>query len=483
MAQIIIPQYQTGTDIGTLSGIARQYKTDIPTLQKLNPQITDINKITAGASLNIPDLEKPTTSAVGSNQAIVSSDLARNQYKQDVDKLGILETGISGTTITPTPTEKPQEGAVLPQEKPSITFKSVNPAFQSIVDQTNETIKQFQSQGGTLTPELQQQLNNINNFQFQKTQAIADAREATEGKNATKLNEAITKVSEADTATKTEIETLRANLKTQQETYLATLKPTEAETELKRKLNTLRTERQLLPLELRQEGISAAGIQGRQIDDERVRAIQEGNLLAEIGLEQEARQFKTLSVEKQLGFIRDDIALQNKIDEQLKTNERQVVEDARNLSKDSISALSNIVNEFGDKGLDWQDIGQNPQAQVDILNMIKPYPGLTVDIISSALKIAKQQKIFDNALKIKEKSKTESNKILQIENKLIQSKNGGEFVDGNVYLEEKRRSTLNPSEFDSRFGNLLSDSDQTKYGISKTKSKINSNNALNFEDL
>lgn len=32
----------------TLSQLAATYKTDIATLQKLNPQITDINKIYAG---------------------------------------------------------------------------------------------------------------------------------------------------------------------------------------------------------------------------------------------------------------------------------------------------------------------------------------------------------------------------------------------------------------------------------------------------
>lgn len=370
--------------------------------KQLSGYVGDPTKLQIGTILPAPDLQKPTTSAIGQNQAIESSDLARNQYKQDTEKLSSLEAGIGGT---PTLTEKPQEGAVLPQEKLAITFKSSNPAFQSVLDQTNETIKQFQAQGGTLTPEMQQQLNNVNNFQFQKTQAIADARTAADTKDATKLNEAIVKANKADTDTKTEIETLRENLKTQQETYLATLTPTIAETELKRKLITLRTERKLMPLELRKEGISAIGIGGRIIEDERTRAIQEGNLLAEIGLEQESRQFKTLSAEKQLGFIRDDLVLQQKIDEKLKENERQVIQDAQNLSKDSISVLSNIVNEFGDNGYDWQDIGQNPQAQVDILNMIKPYSGLTVDIISSALKVAKQQKIFENALKIAQETR------------------------------------------------------------------------------
>ena len=43
----------------TLGAIAKKYNTDIPTLQKLNPSITDPNKIYAGASLNLPT--PPTT--------------------------------------------------------------------------------------------------------------------------------------------------------------------------------------------------------------------------------------------------------------------------------------------------------------------------------------------------------------------------------------------------------------------------------------
>lgn len=396
MAQIIIPQYIPGTSIGTLSGIAQQYKTDIPTLQKLNSQITDINKIQAGAILNVPDVEKPITSAIGQNQAIISSDLARNQYEQDIEKLGSLEAGISQT---PPMAEKPQEGAILPQEtlleKPAITFKSANPAFQSVLDQTNEAIKQFQSQGGTLTPEINQQLNNINNFQFQKTQAIANARQAEEEKDATKLNEELTKVKEAETAQKTSIDTLRKNLETARAGVITSLTPTEKETELKKKLITLRTERQLLPLELRQEGISAAGIAGRQVEDERVRAIQESNLLAEIGLEQESRQMKQTSFEKQAEFIWKDIELQNKIQEKLTEQENKVVEQTRNLRKDSLDTLKNILDSF--EGLAWGDM--DAQTQTDIIKMISPYKDLTTTMVSDALKISKQQKVFDNALK------------------------------------------------------------------------------------
>lgn len=392
MAQIIIPQYISGTDTGTLSGIARQYKTDIPTLQRLNPQITDINQIQAGATFNIPDVKKTTD--ISSSQIINSSDLARNQFNKDLETLPKIEGEF---TSQPLP-EKPA-GEVKTEQpviKPEITIKSSNLAFQSIIDQTNETLRQFKEQGGTLTPELTQQLSQINSFQAQKTMAVANAREAADIKDATKLNEELTKAKEIDTATKTAIDTLRENLKTARESYISALKPTEAETELKRKLNTLRTERKLLPLELRREGISAAGIAGRQVEDERVRAIQEGNLLMEIGLEQEARQFATTAKEKQVDWISKDIELQTKIDDKIKEDAKNVLKDARELRKDSLSAMSDILSKEGLGGLAWEDL--DTQSQADLIETAKQF-NIPLNLLTRAMANVKQQKVFDNALK------------------------------------------------------------------------------------
>ena len=54
-----------------------------------------------------------------------------------------------------------------------------------------------------------------------------------------------------------------------------------------------------------------------------------------------------------------------------------------------------------------------------------------------------------------------------ITNTLTASRKGGEHVDGNVYLEERRKSSLGPTEFDKRFGDLLSPSDRKKFDIGK----------------
>jgi len=54
--------------------------------------------------------------------------------------------------------------------------------------------------------------------------------------------------------------------------------------------------------------------------------------------------------------------------------------------------------------------------------------------------------------------------------RLQESRQGGTYIDGNVYVEERRNSSLTPSDFDSRFGYLLSPGDQVKFGVIKEPS-------------
>lgn len=64
-----------------------------------------------------------------------------------------------------------------------------------------------------------------------------------------------------------------------------------------------------------------------------------------------------------------------------------------------------------------------------------------------------------------DKQVAEANAIQTV---LEASKQGGQYVDGNVYLAQRIKSRMSLSEFDGRFGQLLSPEDRTKYGIGKT---------------
>jgi hypothetical protein len=279
-------------------------------------------------------------------------------------------------------------------QNPIGTISTTNPALQGLFDNANKVLTDFQSRGGQITPEIQQRIQSINDFETQKTSAIASARSAAEAKDAAGLNAGVTGATTAEKSQQEIINSLLGDLKTARESTVTALAPNEQEKQLRSRLNTLRTERQLLPLELRQEGISAQGIGGRQIEDERVRAIQESNLLAEIGLEQDARKMKVASAEQQADYITQDIDLRMKIQDALKKQEEDVVNQARTLRKDSISALADIVDSFS--GLSFADM--DVQTQADVLETAKQF-GISPSLISGALENAKRQQVFDNAIK------------------------------------------------------------------------------------
>ena len=348
----------------TLSGLAQQYKTNIEELMRLNPNIANPNFISAGANLNVPDI-----------QQLISQP--------------ILSAGQSAIATKPIqPTSQP-----VPIQPISITTS--NPALQQLFTSANQLIADYHAKGGKFTPEMAERVRLINEAEIQKMSLTAKARTAADNKDAVVLNESLTAAKTAEKNQQDEIDTLLADLKTARTTFIESIKPTQAESDLRTKLNTLRTERQLLPLELRQEGISVIGIQARQVDDERVRAIQEQNLLLEIGLKQEARQFETAVKEKQISFIKDDIAIQQKIQDRLDQKEKDTLAEARNLRKDALAAMSDILTSF--KGLAWSDL--DAESQVDLMDTSKQF-NIPLNLLTKAMENTKQQQIFENAIKL-----------------------------------------------------------------------------------
>ncbi|KKM64267.1 hypothetical protein LCGC14_1503080 [marine sediment metagenome] len=388
--------------------------------------------------------------------AVITSEPARQQFDTDVERVETAELQFaSSDTATITPT-----GA--------ITFKSPNVAFQSLVDQTNQLIESTK-ESGAITPETQDKINQVSNFEAEKTQAIADAREAIDKKDATASREATARADEIEAQQKSIVTQLIEEMREARAGFIESLAPTERETELRRSLRTLRTERQLLPLELRQEGISAAGIEARQVGDERVRAIQEGNLLFELGLEQEARQFKTLAAEKQLGFIQDDLDLQFKIEEGIRAEEKNILKEARALRKESLSAMSDIVESF--EGLAFEDL--DAETQAELLDTAKNF-GIPVNLLSAAMKNAKQQQIFDRSIKerTREVAETRERRLGEEEEKIPT------FEEFLTEAQEEAAQTFTQKTRDEL--RKIYDEEVAKL---KTGTKAPSGGALDFENL
>ncbi|HEB13531.1 MAG TPA: hypothetical protein ENI13_00970 [candidate division CPR3 bacterium] len=335
---------------------------------------------------------KPT-----SGGAVITSDLARNQFDKNVQFLDRAEANIQPTgEIVTKPVEAPEQPATqaIPDQQPvAINVSSASPAVQATAKTVNDTIADMRAKGVEITPEMENRLLSVSNFEADKNLALARARSAQEEGDAEMVNVAIEESKQAETTQQDVLASLLTELRDTRERFIASLKPTEREAELRRSLSESRTKREMLPIELRQQGISAAGIQAGQINDERVRAIQERNLLTELGLEQESRQAEALGLEAGLSFIGQDIDLQFKIQDRLDNEEANIIGEARTLRKDALSALSNIVDTF--EGLSFEDM--DVETQSEVLDMARQF-NITPNLLASALKNAKQQQILKNAI-------------------------------------------------------------------------------------
>ncbi len=354
---------------------------------------------------------------------------------------GVREEIPQAPSVPPAPAPpavSPAPPPIVPPTPGPVTLTSSNPAINALVGEVNRMLGAGEEiRPEAFTPELQSAIDRINSLETDKLSALASARDAAEGQDAGALNEALGKVDETEVAQKDFLTQLLEEQRRVRETFISGLVPTERETDLQRQLNTLRTERQLLPLELRKEGISAEGIRAGQIEDERVRAIQEQNLLFELGLEQEAREFTTSVLEKQLSFIRDDLDLTFKIEDRLRKEEENIVDRAQKLSANTLGILSDIVSQF--EGLAWEDMDADTQAQV--LNIIKPFPDLDASLLSDALRNAKQQQILDKALAERKQTLAERREARLLGDEEPDVKSFEEFL---AEAQEEARQTFAP---------------------------------------
>lgn len=121
-------------------------------------------------------------------------------------------------------------------------------------------------------------------------------------------------------------------------------------------------------------------------------------------------------------------------------------------------------------------------------------PETLIASIKSQEDAAAKQLSFENNLKkmaaTPHYAATEGDKdlseIRRLDSVLNASRQGGQYVDGNVYQSQKRTSRLSAQDFDARFGNLLSPSDQSKYGVSSsgvTKTPAQQSELLNNLNL
>ena len=161
------------------------------------------------------------------------------------------------------------------------------------------------------------------------------------------------------------------------------------------------------------------------------------------GAQQGAQTFR-----EQLGAFGSAVEAAQAFSDKLQAEERQKVDDAKAIVEFALS-------QGGSSGLEAL-MNANP----DLLKTA----GLDAKTVQGLIPAIKRQE------QLKAPRGTEGDRTMgeinRINSALVSSKRGGQFVDGNVYLEQRRLSSIPQDEFDSRFASLLSPSDRQAYGVS-----------------
>jgi LysM repeat protein len=310
-------------------------------------------------------------------------------------------------------------------------------------------------------------------------------------------------------------ELLQTNGITATQTKLAGLDKTIADMEASLTQGMYDEEGQLRPMELigtRQQELNRQG-QEKLDSLTREKAVYQTELSNKMGIVENLMKYKGADYENatqeyttsfnqalQYAQLLSGMASQEAtIENQAKDNARANLTVVTNMLKDSNTTIANastsIKNQI--KQLELQagipvgstEAFSNSTPNVEILSAIQGTDAEGNDIVTYIYKdqktgMAGTKQVISTGGKTTEKASatekataSEQTEINRVQSQLEASRNGGENVDGNVYLSLRASSTLSPTEFDQRFGDLLSLSDQKKYGLVSTTQTERQNEA------
>jgi len=121
--------------------------------------------------------------------------------------------------------------------------------------------------------------------------------------------------------------------------------------------------------------------------------LQEKNLLAELGMEQELRKTEAEGVTKQLGYLADDFELQQKVSDKITEMEDAVFDAAKDLRTEAKDTLGMILDSM--KGVNPDEMPAQTRAQ---LQTLAAQSGLPLELITSGLKVQYQRQVFEDSI-------------------------------------------------------------------------------------
>ncbi len=250
--------------------------------------------------------------------------------------------------------------------------------------------------------------------------AEANLLEATSRANALKdkpveLDEAMKSIEDFRTQYEKELSDLfkeRGVLREERE-RLAT--PGVKEIEIRKQLGDVRSQAEAFKLQTQQdkfrefEGqtLGFAGGRAAEIDVKasfrrQEFALEERNLLTELGLEQELREFESKSVDQQISDFESDFELRQKVEEKIQEFEADVLDKANAISDEAKDTLGTFMDAL--EGVAFEDLSSEAQSQVVKL---AGTAGLPIDLVKAALKANKQRQIFDQNIKERQQARLE----------------------------------------------------------------------------
>ena len=342
---------------------------------------------------------------------------------------------------------------------------SGGPATETIVNDINDTIS-----GGGLSLGQQSGLDELKNKEAQSLMALANARSTSDANNPSQLYFWIKRYDRMKTDYENSLAGFTDSIKDLRTKRTELLSPTAKEQELKTKLKDVRMEAEKFKLQTEKdkfseyEGQTLGFARGRaaEIDIKasfrnQEMALAEKNLLLDLGLHQDAREFEQKTIQQQLDDFKSDFELRQKIEDKINKSEEDVLEKASQLEKDSQKTLFDIMNE-----LEGVDPNKMSPDNLKALEDLAARGNLPFDLVKQALETQNKRKVFEDALKIAQKEKSD----ITSEKKLILAGSGlNDVMISNI--EEGVKTIGMDKVLEDNYTDTQKDAIRKIYGIEK----------------
>lgn len=290
--------------------------------------------------------------------SVITTAPAQTQTKNNLDYLGQFNLESAPTGISP------------------ITATSANPQIQNTINTINEMVGKL---GKSLSEPITTSVSNINQLSAQEKQASINAQNYSQTNDYQKLNDEIQHLKSLRTQRDTELTNLYSQLQPLRQKYIEALTPTPAETDLGTQLIDIRKKQADFELSLEQGQQQQFGL-GRPLALSTGRANellrqgqftrqdmrnQETLLLNRLGLAQEARKIQLEAYKTGLDFLGEDINFQMKIQDQLRTEENDLLDRIKDFDTNQRQTFATILESLQGSNPDTlAPEGQNQLAQI-----------------------------------------------------------------------------------------------------------------------